>query len=884
MARLFDVRRGEAGGPLIGFASVLLLIIGAHTILETARDALLLTGPGPRALGFVYMAIAAATVPGAAMAAFAAERLGQRRALLLTLTIAVAGPALLFATPMSHAASIGTYVLSGTLGSIVVPQFWTLVGTVLTVGQGRRLFGLISAAGIVGGILGPLVASAALAVLPVKGLLLLSAIVFLAAFAALELVHTPERAREPEVQLKASGDRPALRGSPFLMRVALVAFLSTATFLALDYLFKSTVARTIPHAELGRFIARYYVALNVLSFAVQMSSSTVVRRLGVLPALVPTPLLLLGGAVIAFLSGGALPGVLLLKGIDGSCRYSLHRVTGELMYLPVEPGVKQRTKPFIDGTLTRIAQTVTGAVLLALGGAGLAGPRPVAAIVALLAVAWLATVFTMRRPYLALLRGALTSGTLDASVSSDPIDLETAQTLVQCLASEEPAIVVGAMRALGRRGRGGLVSALVLLHHDPGILEQALEQFGASSRSDWFALARKLLLDPRETVRVAAARALARHEQLDVLSLADDVGCRARAYAAVRVALSDPGADVARHASVAPLLEQQGEPGRAARLGILAAIADATPTRRLSPLLERLAHTPPDSREETELFARAAARQRDPDVIPCLVSRLVHREGREAVRAALVALGEPAMTEVLRVLSDPEQDRRLRLHMPKTLARFATQSAAECLLREIETEHDGLVRYKAIRSLRLLVTEHRIFVDRRRAERLSRNDLTQHMIHLSLRKALAPAAPAGAVASELLMELLDEKAAHALERAFHLLQIAHPRQGVHHAFIACRSADPYARGNAAELIDALLRRRDQQELRALFRIATDDLAGEARIEQARAFVPGLPCTLEDGLRALELEDDPMLAALGRRLSGVHEATALGRLLPLAEAG
>ena len=35
--------------------------------------------------------------------------------------------------------------------------------------------------------------------------------------------------------------------------------------------------------------------------------------------------------------------------------------------------------------------------------------------------------------------------------------------------------------------------------------------------------------------------------------------------------------------------------------------------------------------------------------------------------------------------------------------------------------------------------------------------------------------------------------------------------------------DPYARANAAELIDALLRRRDQRRLRALFRLAMDDL-------------------------------------------------------------
>ncbi len=873
MPRLFDVRAQEARGPLFGFAGLLLLIIAAHTVLETARDALLLTGPGPRALGPVYMAIAIGTVPGAALSAFVGQRFGQRRALLTSLVLAAFGPALLFVLPSNHLAAMATYILSGMLGSIVVPQFWMLVGTVLTVGQGRRLFGLISAAGVVGGVLGPLAASATLMFLPVKGLLLLTSAIFAVALACLGLVQTPERAKEPELPRRAAAvaSAPTVRESPFLTRVALVVCLSTATFLALDYLFKSTLARTLPAAQLGRFIAHYYVVLNVLSLVVQLFSGTVIRRLGVLPALVPTPALLLGGAVLAFLAGGALPAVLLVKGVDGSLRYSLHRVTGELMYLPVPPHIRQRTKPFIDGTLSRVTQAVTGASLFALSVAGLAGPRALAATVAVLAAAWLATVVTMRRPYLALLRSAITSGAIDTSDSKEPIDLESAQTLVQCLSSEDPYIVVGAMRALSQRGRTALVSSLVLLHHDAGVLEQALDLFGGSDRSDWFALARRLLDDPRESVRVAAARALARHEQLDLLSLAHDVGWRARGYAAVRLALRDPMTEILHQPPVAALLEETGEQGRVARLGILAAIADAPRTERLSPLLRRIAseaRDAGDARERNELLARAVARQKDRLLIPDLVSLLSLREGREVVRTSLVSLGDAALVEVLRTLRDPASPRRLRLHMPKTVARFATRRAAACLLQEVESEHDGLIRYKAIRSLRDLVSAHRIFVDRRRIEQACYADLTAHFRRLALREIVDPPALPPGAATALLVELLDEKAAHALERAFHLLQIAHPRQGVHDAYVACRSGDPQARATGAELIDALLRRGDQQRLRALFRLATDDLARGERVTRARPLELGLVRTLEEALAALVHDDDVILATLARRLAGV----------------
>lgn len=891
VGRLFDVRPGEARRDLAGFPALLLLVIAAHTILETARDALLLTGPGPRALGLVYIAIAIGTIPGAALAARAGERYGQRRALGGSLAIAVVGPALLFVAPSSHAAAMATYVLSGILSSILVPQFWTLLGNALTVSQGRRLFGLISSGGIVGAVLGSAAASATLWFLPVKALLLASSLVFLAAGAVLALVRVTERtdASAPRKAPPFAAVR-ALREQPFLTRVATIVFLSTATFLTLDYLFKSAVARALPPADVGPFVAHYYLALNCVSLAMQLLvTGAVVRYLGVLPALVLTPLLLVGGAAIAFAGGGALAGVLLVKGIDGSLRYSIHRVTGELIVLPVPSLARQRAKPFIDGALGRGAQTITAAALLALGGTALAAPRPLAAAVALLGGAWLVVAATTRRPYLRLLRAAVTAGSLETSETRGPIDLAAAEMLVQRLASDDPLEVDGAIATLARRGRAGFVPALVLLHPDERVLLQALEVFGASSRADWFSLARRLLDDPRETVRMAAARALARHEQLDPSQLANHVGRRTRGYAAVRMALRDPSTAVEQSAAIVSLLDPRNDGATTSALGMLAAIADSPPDPRLLPLLRRLAGGARGSREGRELAAAAAARQEDRLLVPQLVAMVAEREGREAVRAALVTFGDVALDEVNRNLRDPDRPRRLRMHLAKTLARFATKRAAECLLETIERERDGLVRDKAIGALRLVVTEHRITVDRRRVEGACLTDVERHFRHLAAREALAAAEhealPGRPGEWGLVLELLEEKATHALERAFHLLQIAYPRQGVHHALLARRSEDRYTRANAAELVDTLLRRRNQQRLRVLFRIASDDLTAAERVARARSAGLELPATRDEALRAIAQEDDAMLSALTRRFATVpREAPGPARGVAFARAG
>ena len=881
LSRLFDIRAGEGRTALLGFALLLMLIICGHTVMETARDALLLTGPGPRALGIVYMAIAATTLPASAVAARAGERFGQRRTLAGMLGVAAAVSVLLFLVPVSNLAAMATYVVSGLLGSILVPLLWTLVGTAMTVAQGRRLFGLIAAAGVVGGVLGPALAAATLAFLPVKSLLLLSAFVFVVAGAALGGVRVAERVQRPR------GRRPpevtnsvrTLREYPFLARVALLVFVSTATLLALDYLFKSTVARAMPAAQVGRFIARYYLCLNGISLFVQLFLSRgIVRRMGLGAAIVFTPMLLFGSAIGALLSGGAVPAVLLVKGIDGSLRYSVHRITGELVYLPVPPAARQRVKPLIDGGLSRTAQTLTGAALFALGGTTLLGPKTLSAILVVMTGLWLVTAISMRRPYLSLLHNALSKGPLDGQETPDPIDLGTAEMLVQHLASDDPVEVEAAMSALARRGHEGLVPALVLLQSDQDVLVQALEMFGSSHRTDWFTPARRLLEDPREPVRMAAARALARHDELDARLLAKDVGVRVRAYSAVLLALAGGAGSVLADATVAGLVRLPGDEGASARLGLLAAIADVARNDRLSPLLRALVEAPPSSGAEAELVAAAAARQHDTRTIPHLVALLGRRDGREAVRAALVELGEPALDDVWGALCDASRARRLRLHLPKTLARFGTTEAAEYLLESIETESDGLVRFKSIRALGLLRSEHRVPMDRARVEKISRAELGRHFRALDARVALGPAdepSPGPAPPAErLLVGMLDDKLRHSLERAFRLLEIAHPHDDIHHAYHGALSQDRYMRANAGEFLDALLRRRDQQQLRELLRLVVDDLPSRERIARARTVVPlGPEATRDQWLVRLARDPDPTVASLAgecARASGSEE--------------
>jgi AAA family ATP:ADP antiporter len=883
--RLVDVRRGEWLALAKAFVALMLLIT-AHTALETARDALVLTRLPAGELAVVYVAVALCVLPAVWLAARAAGRFGPQRALGGGLLTASAILVTLFAFPLNRGTSVAVYVTSGLIGAVLVPLYWNVLASLFNMSQARRLLGIVGAAGVLGGALGSGAAATLLLVVHTRVLLMVSAGVLLVTVPVLLSMPAAERAPPPRPigVLPSRRDAADLREEPFLRRIALLVVVSTAAALFLDYFFKWTVTRTVPHDEIARFVARYYAALNGLSVVTQIFvTGALVRRVGVATTMVVTPLLLMLGGLGALAAAGGLVAVLAVKALDGTLRNSVHRVTMELVYLPVPPGLRARAKPFIDGALARLTQAVAGLLLLGLASADYLSSRLLAGTVVAATLAWLAVAVTARGPYLGLLRHAVMGDTV-APVDMDPIDLESAERLVELLAHPERLVVLGAMNALARRGRERLIPALILLHEDEVVRVRALGIFGASTREDWIARARGLLTSSGESVRTAAARALAMHGRLDAKDLALDADPHLHAYAALRLSLSSLGVDPVDDPTVAELLDRPGAQGEDGRLGLLAVVVDEKQNERLARVLAALAMRAGTSRAWTEGLARAAVSQQATSLIPPLVARLGLPDTRETLRIALVSLGRPAMDEVWGALLDPLRERRLRGHLPNTLARFGTSHAAELLLRCVETERDGLIRYKAIRGLGRIITDPNIRVDRARVERIAYANLVEHFRLLGLRAAftMSSGPPKGAVGPTttqfLLVGLLDDKLRQSLERTFRLLKIAHPRDDFHRVQIASQSKDSRLRANSGEFLSALLRKSDQGDLRELLLVLVDDLSMTERVARGSALLGAKsPTTGKAALELLMSDADAVLAAIAT----LHAASVAGKTAQIA---
>ena len=902
MTRFVDLREGEAR-PVAQSFLVLFLLIAGHTTLETARDALFLTALPPSQLNLVYIALAGLSFVVAAGSTRLARAFGRRNALIATLCVAAFTTVLLHAMTKTPRVVMSLYVFSGLVGAVLSPQFWLLAAQMFTSAQGRRLFGPIASGGVVGGVAGAGTAALLLSRLPVTALLLVAAAAFLGTALILTTLALPldedEAPARGDSMLPPSPSLPGAAGTPslgpalgtgayslskpppppvslmrqpFVLRVALLVGITTAAVLTVDYLFKSTAARQIPPEKLGEFFARYYAVMNVLSLLVQIFlASRIIRRFGVAGSAAVTPFLLFLGGVASLLTGGRLLPVLATRMVDGGTRYSLNRVATELLYLPMPQETRERAKSLIDTVLARAVQAATAAILFGLSLGHMLHPRLLALIVAVLCLAWTVIAVGMQRPYLGLFRSALASGKLRFDEEVTEIDLSAAEALVEAMASPEPVRVIAAMNLLEQRSRGKLIPALILYHDDESVLDRALEIFGPSDRSDWIPLGERLLTDKRESVRVAAVRALAKHGVEKALTRGlEDLSSTVQAYAAFYLALRSDEPDLAAHPRLAVMVKAPGDFGDAARRILLTAIADAADPRSVT-LVLAIAHSKRlDRSEQTmSLLAHAMEALNDPRFVGFFVERLGERPARDAVRRALVAQGEPALAALETASLAPETSRRVRTHIPRTIADFGTQPALDFLTKRLTDEKDGLVRYKIVRALGHIVASHELKINRRAVDVETRKNLIDHLQLTALRVALEKASPTGTVqppAERFLVDLLRDKQAQALERAFRLLKIAHKHEDIHRVNIAALSTDRRVRSNAGEFLDTLLAGggrdgADRQGLRELFRLVVDDLTPEQRVQRAAELLPDAPRSRDDALKKLIDDQDDAIATL-----------------------
>ena len=245
----------------------------------------------------------------------------------------------------------------------VVSVFWSFMADIYTREQGRRLFGLITAGGSLGGVLGPAATSHFVTTIGYQNLFPIAAVILSLAILCL---HRLRRAIKEDQASEApeSTGRP-LGGStfdgishvfrtPYFLGIGassiIASLLGTALYMWLAFIIQGEISDS---NERVQFFSNMNLVQNIIAMFTQLFVvRLVVARLGLSTSLALMPAIsILGFAVLAM--DPTLMGVAILTVVRRGLGFGFTKPSTDMLYSVVSPEDKYKAKNFIDVPIYR---------------------------------------------------------------------------------------------------------------------------------------------------------------------------------------------------------------------------------------------------------------------------------------------------------------------------------------------------------------------------------------------------------------------------------------------------------------------------------------------------------------------------------------------------
>lgn len=364
LQRLVLLRPGEGRALLLAAAYFFCLLLSLY-LLRPVREAMGIARGADWLPWLMTTTLAVMLVVNPVYAAMV-SRLPRRRFIPLVAHFFAANllvfAALFQALPAHGGELLGYafYVWLSVFNLFVVSVFWSLMADVFTEDQGKRLFGMVSMGGTLGAVVGAAVTQGLSSgswgfKLPTAGLMLLAVVGLEAAvFCMLRLAAhfqlsagAGQQAREPGPDFKA-GLR-AIAGSRYLQLICAYMLLFTVASTFLYLMQGDIVAKTFATpAERTAAFAKLDFWTNVLTLTVQLLlTSRLLRGIGVSGVLLVLPLLTtLGFGALALWPSFLV--LALVQVLRRGIHYAVDRPAREILYIPLGPEERYKSKAFID--------------------------------------------------------------------------------------------------------------------------------------------------------------------------------------------------------------------------------------------------------------------------------------------------------------------------------------------------------------------------------------------------------------------------------------------------------------------------------------------------------------------------------------------------------
>ena len=260
------------------------------------------------------------------------------------------------------------YVWVEVITIIIILQFWMLASELLDARQAKRIFPIITAGGSFaaigsGYLIKPFVKyyGSENLLLPTIGFLALSIFAGQLLKRYMPKKVSPKHTAVSKTKIKSHKLEPYLKHIAIM--IACSAFISRLT----DYQFKVMASNAfLSQNDLVSFFGTYYMVTGAATLLMQsVITGFVLTRFGILAGLIFLPLSLVFGSM-AFLIFGSFAAVFVLKFSDQVFKFSMNNAVKEILWLPLSSIKRNRSKPFIDGTIKSFVEGIAGAAIFLL--------------------------------------------------------------------------------------------------------------------------------------------------------------------------------------------------------------------------------------------------------------------------------------------------------------------------------------------------------------------------------------------------------------------------------------------------------------------------------------------------------------------------------------
>jgi ATP/ADP translocase/HEAT repeat protein len=878
--QLLDVRPGEAAR--IGFmAAFLFFLLAANNVIKIVRDSLFLSRFPITQLPYVYLL--AALFAGLVIGIY------SRYTARLSLSQVIFG---------SHAFIISNviifwlliafydfawvlyafYMWSAIVSLIAVAQFWTLANDMFNPREGKRLFGILTAGGTLGGMIGGFGANWAVSFLfGTNQLLWLIVVLFAGAFGVAWLavggreraLAATYRAEAPPSEIQArdeSGVLETLRGSRYLQAIAALIFVSVIVSTLIDYQFKAAAKEAYRSTDaLAGFFGSYYAWLSVVTVLAQLLlTGRLLIGLGLTPSLLLLPFTLLAGSLSLLVWPGLFTATA-TRLAEASLRTSVNHSGVEILYLPIPDFIKKKVKVLLDVTVERLGDGMAAFIILFytlfLGGVEV---TLLSYFSIGLIVIWAALVFVVQGGYMEALRRSLAYREISLEEARiDYAEKGTVEAVLKTLEEKDERSVLFGLDLAEKLEPKDVVARLpraILQHSSPEVRRRALILFAHYPDPTILSEVIELLESQSKQLQAVAINTIStilKEDAIPVIRPFLESPDPEVQRSAIHCMLQSDGSQTRQDAlnafrKMVTNRSAEGEKGRLEAARLIGELDDP----EFSGHLSRLIREDPSSAVIRAAMA-AAGKRRYTEVIREIILRLGSSTTKVAAREALIEYGEIAVKQLRTVLFDSRVPRDIRLNIPRTLSKIHAQSAMNTLLGGL-LEEDRSIRFKVVLALEEMGRHFPdLKVDREIIENAIISDVRLYSQRFAVFSVLfASGEEPTVVTDSLLSQALTDSMERVKERVMWLLYLVYPAKDIRRFWAGLNSGEPNKRAHAIELLDNLLTGDIKQHVFPLF----SDTPQAQRFRASLEFLGMGNIDTESAFRALLEQSDIWLRA------------------------